>query len=196
MSGESLRRALSPSTPISTPSPWSHKDDAHQGEHYDDGFADCAYEAERPAPALFRMAQVPECVCPEERKEPEEHSPPRHSGCYDRCRKSMAMVPSARPVMQRSIATIMGLGIGVAVLPEFRLRQHLSVFLHLVAHYWPGPLTVNSSVADNGLPSSVQTAPGASQSSVTGSSTVTSPLEAGSTTISQPMLLPLTSRRT
>ena len=59
-----------------------------------------------------------------------------------------------------------------------------------------GPETVNSSVADNGLPSSVQMAPLASQSVVAFRAMVTSALEPGVTVISQRTFLPGSSRRT
>ena len=62
--------------------------------------------------------------------------------------------------------------------------------------YWPGPLTVSSSRLDNGLPSSVQVAPWASQSSVTGSTMIKEPSESGVTWISHPILLGGPSRRT
>ena len=55
--------------------------------------------------------------------------------------------------------------------------------------YWPGPLTVNSSRLDSILPFSVQMAPVALQSVVTGRTTVTVALESGSTVIRQCMLL-------
>ena len=58
-----------------------------------------------------------------------------------------------------------------------------------------GPETVISSRLDNGLPSPVQIAPCAAQSVVTGSTTVTSPLESGLTTTSQPTLLGGSRRR-
>ena len=51
-----------------------------------------------------------------------------------------------------------------------------------------GPLTVNFSPSDSILPSSVQMAPCAPQSSVAGSSTVTFALEAGLTVISHRIL--------
>ena len=54
---------------------------------------------------------------------------------------------------------------------------------------------MNSNGLDNILPSSVQMAPGASQSSVTGRVIVTSPVESGFTTISQPTLLGGSRRR-
>ena len=50
-----------------------------------------------------------------------------------------------------------------------------SMLAFLVARYCPGPLTVKSSGLASALPTLVQMAPGASQSSVTGSSAVTSP---------------------
>ena len=58
-----------------------------------------------------------------------------------------------------------------------------------------GPETVISSRLDSGLPSPVQIAPCALQSVVAGSTMVTSPLESGSTTTSQPMLLSGSRRR-
>ena len=60
--------------------------------------------------------------------------------------------------------------------------------------YCPGPLTVNSSRVESFLPSPVQIAPSAAQFWVTGRTTVTSPLESGSTVISHRMLLGLSSR--
>ena len=61
-----------------------------------------------------------------------------------------------------------------------------------VAHYSPGPTTVKSSELDNFLPSAVQMAPVTPQSVVAGRTISTSALEAGSTVIVQPMLLPFT----
>ena len=72
-------------------------------------------------------------------------------------------------------------------------RSYFPAFL--VAHYWPGPLTVRSRRLDSFLSPSAQMAPCASQSSVAGRVIVTSPLESGLTTISHRRFLPLTSRR-
>ena len=52
--------------------------------------------------------------------------------------------------------------------------------------YCPGPLTVNSSRSDSILPSWVQMVPWASQSVVTGRTTVTAASESGATWISHP----------
>ena len=60
--------------------------------------------------------------------------------------------------------------------------------------YLLGPETVNSTLWDSIVPSSVQTAPGASQSVVAGSTTVTVPLPDGCTVISHRMFLPGSSR--
>ena len=57
-----------------------------------------------------------------------------------------------------------------------------------------GSLTVNSRRLDSFLPSPVQMAPWTSQSSVSGSTMVTSPLPFGSTVISHRVLLGLFSR--
>ncbi len=57
-----------------------------------------------------------------------------------------------------------------------------------------GPLTVNTISVDSFLPSSVQIAPSASQSSVIGRMIVTAPSELGLTVIRQPTLLPCSSR--
>ena len=68
--------------------------------------------------------------------------------------------------------------------------------LLLVSRYWPGPVMVSSSRLDSILPSSVQIAPSASQSSVTGSTMIKEPSESGVTWISHPILLGGPSRRT
>ena len=52
-----------------------------------------------------------------------------------------------------------------------------------VAHYWVGPVTVNSSLLDSFPPSWVQMDPWAPHFVVTGSTTVTSALESGRTVI-------------
>ena len=61
--------------------------------------------------------------------------------------------------------------------------------------YWVGPETVNSFRLDSFLPSTVQTAPSASQSVVTGRITVTAVAESGVSVMVHPMLLPWVSRR-
>ena len=58
-----------------------------------------------------------------------------------------------------------------------------------------GPGIVISTRLDSILPSAVQTAPSASQSVVTGSTTVTAPVPVGRTWICHPALLPSTRRR-
>ena len=73
------------------------------------------------------------------------------------------------------------------------LPVHTCLLL-FVPRYWPGPLTVSSTRLDNGLPSSVQIAPWASQPSVTGRVMMTRPSPSGSTVIRQRTLLPFVIR--
>ena len=68
------------------------------------------------------------------------------------------------------------------------------LFCSKTAAYPPGPGTVSSSRLDSFLPSDVQMAPSASQSSVAGRTTVTPALESGSTCISHLTLLPFSIR--
>ena len=89
-------------------------------------------------------------------------------------------------------ATSGSLAVTVPTVVEFSARLKLS--LDVIVGGSLTSVTANSTCADSILPPAVQTAPVAAQSVVTGRTTVTSAWAAGSRVMSQPWLLPGTSR--